>query len=59
MGYHLLGGAEYALLPWVWVAGEVQWATVPDALGESGVSSVFEEDDLGGTTFRVKLIFGR
>ena len=59
IGYHLLGGAEYALLPWVCVAGEVQWATVPDALGESGVSSVFEEDDLGGTTFRVKLIFGR
>ncbi len=59
IGYHLLGGAEYELLPWAWVAGEVQWATVPDAIGQSGVSSVFEEDDLGGTTFRVKLIFGR
>lgn len=59
IGYHVLGGAEYALLPWVWVAGEVQWSIVPNALGESGVSSVFEEDDLGGTTFRFKLIFGR
>jgi hypothetical protein len=32
---------------------------VPDAIGESGVSAVFNERDLGGATFRVKVIIGR
>jgi opacity protein-like surface antigen len=59
LGYHVLGGLEYPVLPWVWVAGEVQWSTVPKALGTSGVSSVFGEEDLGGTTFRVKFMLGR
>ena len=58
-GFHVLGGAEYSILPWVWLAGEVQWASVPKAIGETGVSAFFEEDDLGGTTFRLKLIVGR
>jgi hypothetical protein len=58
-GFHVLGGAEYAILPWVWLAGEVQWATVPKSIGETGVSAFYEEDDLGGTTFRFKLIVGR
>jgi opacity protein-like surface antigen len=57
-GFHILGGAEYAVLPWVSLAGEVQWATVPKALGETGVSAFYDEDDLGGTTFRLKLIVG-
>ena len=59
VGFHVLGGAEIPVLPWVSVAGEVQWATVPKALGETGVSAVFGEKDLGGTTFLVKLILGR
>jgi opacity protein-like surface antigen len=58
VGYHVLGGAELNVLRWVWIAGEVQWATVPKALGESGVSAVFGEEDLGGTTFRFKIFFG-
>jgi hypothetical protein len=58
IGYHVLGGAEMPLLRWFGIAGEVQWATVPKALGESGLSAYYEEKDLGGTTFRVKLMIG-
>ena len=59
IGYHVVGGAEFRIARWVWLAAEVQWSAVPDVLGENGVSAVFEEDDLGGTTFRFKLLFGR
>jgi len=58
-GYHLLGGAEYKITRWLGVAGEASWTTVPDALGESGVSKAFNETDLGGTTFRFKITIGR
>lgn len=58
LGYHVLGGAEYPVMRWLWIAGEAQWATVPKALGETGVSAVYGEKDLGGTTFRLKLIVG-
>ncbi len=58
-GYHLLGGAEYKIMRWLGVAGEASWSTVPDAIGESGVSEAFDETDLGGTTFRVKITIGR
>jgi hypothetical protein len=58
VGYHIVGGAEYPLLRWMWIAGEVQWATVPKALGETGVSAVYGEKDLGGTSFRAKFIVG-
>ena len=33
VGYHVLGGVEYPMLAWLWIGGEVQWATVPEALG--------------------------
>ncbi|HEY6361365.1 MAG TPA: outer membrane beta-barrel protein [Vicinamibacterales bacterium] len=60
-GYHVLGGAEFRVSRWLAAAGEVQWATVPDALGddENGVSQMFNESDLGGLTFRVKVVIGR
>lgn len=58
LGYHIRGGAELNVVRWLWVAGEAQWAMVPKALGDTGVSAIFEEKDLGGTTFSVKLIFG-
>jgi hypothetical protein len=58
-GYHLLGGAEYKITRWLGVAGEASWTTVPDAIGESGVSAAFNETDLGGTTFRFKITIGR
>ncbi len=58
-GYHVGGGVEYRFSRWVGIAGEVGWSTVPDAIGDSGVSEAFNETDLGGTTFRFKLTFGR
>jgi opacity protein-like surface antigen len=59
-GFQLLGGAEFGLTRWLAAAGELQWATVPDALGDdpNGVASEFDEDDLGGITFRVKIVVG-
>jgi hypothetical protein len=61
IGYHVLGGAELRMSRNVGVAGEAEWSIVPDALGQdlSGVSSVFDESDLGGITFRVKIVVGR
>lgn len=58
-GYHLIGGAEYKIIKWLGVAGEVSWTTVPDAIGEGGVSAAFDETDLGGTTFRFKITIGQ
>lgn len=58
-GVHVLGGGEYRVARFLWLAGEVQWSAVPGALGEPGVGPVFGESDLGGTTFRVKVFVGR
>lgn len=58
-GYHVIGGVEYKIIRWLGLAGEASWSTVPDAIGESGVSKAFNETDLGGTTFRVKITVGR
>ena len=58
-GFHLFGGAEYKVTRWLGVAGEASWTTVPDAIGESGVSAAFDETNLGGTTLRFKVTIGR
>lgn len=58
-GYHLRGGAEFKLRRWLGVAGEVAWTTVPDALGEGGVSKAFNDDNLGGTSLRARITVGR
>jgi opacity protein-like surface antigen len=60
-GFQLLGGAEFGFARWIAAAAELQWATVPDALGEdpNGVAAEFDETDLGGLTFRVKIVIGR
>ena len=61
MGYHLLGGAEVRLGELFGIAGEVEWSRVQDALGQNptSVASAFDENDLGGVTFRVKFVVGR
>ena len=60
-GYHLLGGVEVRISRWIAAAGEAQWATVPDALGQdpNAASTAFGDTDLGGTTFRIKIVIGR
>lgn len=47
------GGIEASIVSWVIAGAEVQYRTVPDALGEGGVSQVFGDNDLGGVTVRV------
>jgi hypothetical protein len=58
-GFHVVGGAEYAVRRWLAVGGEVSWSSIADALGEGGVAAAFDESNLGGTTFRVKISIGR
>ena len=45
----------------VGISGEAEWSTVPNALGQtpSGASAAFDETDLGGVTFRIKVVVGR
>jgi opacity protein-like surface antigen len=59
-GFHILGGAEFGLWRWLALGGELQWATVPDAIGDdpNSVSHEFNESNLGGTTFRFKIVVG-
>jgi hypothetical protein len=58
-GFHVIGGVEYRVRPTVAVGGEVGWSSIPDALGAGGASAAFGEDNLGGTTFRLRVTFGR
>jgi len=58
-GYHVTGGAEMRLHRWVALTGDAMWTAVPDAIGSAGASRDFEEDDLGGTSLRLRLVIGR
>jgi hypothetical protein len=58
-GYHAIGGAGYRITRWIGIGGEFAWTTVPDAIGEAGVSALFDETDLGGTSVRLKITIGR
>lgn len=57
--YHVVGGLELGALGAIKTAFEVQYTTVPDALGTSGASKSFGEKDLGGLQVRVKILAGR
>ena len=58
-GFHVLGGAEYLPFPWLAVGGEVSWSSIANAIGASGVSQHFGEDNIGGTSARLKISVGR
>ncbi len=57
--YNGLLGVEFAVMKWVSIRVEFQYTTVPDSAGTGGVSEVFGEKDLGGPSFRFKLLAGR
>jgi Outer membrane protein beta-barrel domain len=57
--YHAMVGLEYRLIPGVWAAGEVQVRSAPKALGSPGIGALFDEQNLGGTTFVFKVFVGR
>jgi len=60
-GYHVLGGVELPIWRWLGAVGEVQWTSVPNALGTdpNSLSRSFNETNLGGVTARVKVVVGR
>lgn len=51
-GRAVFGGVEYAFWKKLIAGGEVQWRTVPDALGAGGVSEIYNETNLGGFVIR-------
>lgn len=55
VGQNIFGGVEFGLGKLLIVGGEVEWRTLPDALGQLPltVSQAFNETNLGGTTLRV------
>jgi len=57
--YHGVAGMEYAAMRWLFVAGEVRYASVPDALGAPGIAADFDESNLGGLSVAVKILVGR
>ena len=54
--YHVLGGVELPVWRRVRAAVEARYRTVPDAIGLAGLSKDLGEQDLGGTSVRLKLI---
>lgn len=59
LSYHVAGGVEVPITKWLAVAGEVQYRTVPNAIGSEGVGKEFSETNLGGTSVCVKFLVGR
>lgn len=59
-GFQVVGGGEVGFTRWLAAAAEIQWATVPDAFGDdpNGVAAEFDENNLGGVTFRAKIVVG-
>jgi opacity protein-like surface antigen len=57
--YHAVVGAEYAVKKWLWIAGELRYASVPDAIGAPGIAGEFDESNLGGVGVAVKVLVGR
>jgi hypothetical protein len=58
-GYHIVGGADVKIGGWVRAGGEVEWASVANALGKGGLSQDLGESNLGGTTIRFIVSVGR
>lgn len=57
--YHIVGGVELHPIGAIRPAAEVEYTTVPDAIGTTGASRSFGETNLGGLQFRVKVLAGR
>ena len=53
--YHVMGGADVTVVRHLQIGAEARYRWVPDALGIGGVSEAFNETDLGGPSFRVRI----
>lgn len=57
-GYHGVAGLRWSTPSHRFtVGGELRYSSVPDAVGEAGITRVFDEDDLGGTTIGLSLLW--
>lgn len=55
--YHLAAGVDFLTGP-IRFGVEVMYSGVPNTIGESGVSKVYGETDVGGATIVARLAFG-
>ncbi len=53
--YHVMGGVDVTVFRLLQIGAEARYRGVPDGLGVAGISDAFNETDLGGTTFRVRI----
>ena len=58
-GYLVFGGVDVDLWKGVFAGVEAQYRTVPDAIGDGGISRQLGETDLGGSVLRVMFGFRR
>lgn len=58
LGYHAVGGIRWSTLlqRFAW-GGDVRYSSVPDAVGEAGITELFDEDDLGGIAVGIHLLW--
>lgn len=57
-GYHGVAGLRWSTASHRFtVGGELRFSSVPDAVGDAGITRVFDEDDLGGTTIGVSVLW--
>jgi hypothetical protein len=52
-GFSAYGGLDVTIAHWVMIGAEGQYRTVPNGLGQDGISAELGDTDLGGLTFRV------
>lgn len=58
-GLLVLGGVDVALSNWLHAGGELRYRHVEGILGDGGVSQTFDEHEIGGLTFAVRISVGR
>jgi Outer membrane protein beta-barrel domain len=56
--YHVMAGADVTLGRLLQIGAEARYRWVPDGLGAGGISDAFNETDLGGSTFRIRIGVG-
>jgi outer membrane protein with beta-barrel domain len=57
LGGHAALGVDFLTGP-IRVGAEVMYSTVPNTIGESGVSKVYNEKDVGGVSVAARIAFG-
>lgn len=58
-GFVVMGGVEYTAARFVHVRGEVRYRSFSGAIGDAGVSQLYDETNLGGFGVALKIAIGR